>query len=352
MYLQFLTQPYTEDMKQRMYALAEDPDVADNPRYQMDISSMEGSEYARDWYMVGLYGLDDFPASKLKVVEGELNMEKWLSGEGVFVSRAIAYGGASWYHPGDKLTMIYDNAVDYAVYSIDFRGDGSEKTYEVLAVVEFPEAFSCGHLLDSGTCFFFPAKEYLAYIGEGKLLPMMTIFDVDDDHLDAAEQWVQNYTENIDPTLGYRSRGTLADTYKGLIDMFTIVGGALCALLALIGVLNFINSMVTSVLTRRGEIAMLQSVGMTGRQVLKMLVLEGLGYSVLGILSSLILAALVNATALRSITAGMDYFTYRFTLTPALLCAIPLLAVTALVPWLCYRRMAKASIVERLRLTE
>ena len=351
-YLQFLTQPYTEDMKQRMYALAEDPDVADNPRYQMDISSMEGSEYARDWYMVGLYGLDDFPASKLKVVEGELNMEKWLSGEGVFVSRAIAYGGASWYHPGDKLTMIYDNAVDYAVYSIDFRGDGSEKTYEVLAVVEFPEAFSCGHLLDSGTCFFFPAKEYLAYIGEGKLLPMMTIFDVDDDHLDAAEQWVQNYTENIDPTLGYRSRGTLADTYKGLIDMFTIVGGALCALLALIGVLNFINSMVTSVLTRRGEIAMLQSVGMTGRQVLKMLVLEGLGYSVLGILSSLILAALVNATALRSITAGMDYFTYRFTLTPALLCAIPLLAVTALVPWLCYRRMAKASIVERLRLTE
>ena len=97
---------------------------------------------------------------------------------------------------------------------------------------------------------------------------------------------------------------------------------------------------------------MLQSVGMTGRQVLKMLVLEGLGYSVLGILSSLILAALVNATALRSITAGMDYFTYRFTLTPALLCAIPLLAVTALVPWLCYRRMAKASIVERLRLTE
>lgn len=351
-YLQFLTQPYTEDMKQRMYALAEDPDVADNPRYQMDISSMEGSEYARDWYMVGLYGLDDFPASKLKVVEGELNMEKWLSGEGVFVSRAIAYGGASWYHPGDKLTMIYDNAVDYAAYSIDFRGDGSEKTYEVLAVVEFPEAFSCGHLLDSGTCFFFPAKEYLAHIGEGNLLPMMTIFDVDDDHLDAAEQWVQNYTENIDPTLGYRSRGTLADTYKGLIDMFTIVGGALCALLALIGVLNFINSMVTSVLTRRGEIAMLQSVGMTGRQVLKMLVLEGLGYSVLGILSSLILATLVNVTALRSITSGMDYFTYRFTLTPALLCAIPLLAVTALVPWLCYRRMAKAPIVERLRLTE
>ncbi len=351
-YLQFLTQPYTEDMKQRMYALADNPAVKDSPRYQTEISSMEGGEYARDWYMVGLYGLDDFPASKLEVAEGELNMEKWLSGEGVFVSRTVAWGDASWYHPGDKLTMVYDNAVDYAAHSIDFRGDGTEKTYEVLAVVEYPQAFSCGQLVDSGTCFFFPTKEYLTHVGEGSLLPMMTIFDVDDDHLDTAEQWVQDYTENIDPTLGYRSRGTLAGTYKNLIDMFTIVGGALCALLALIGVLNFINSMVTSVLTRRGEIAMLQSVGMTGSQVLKMLVLEGLGYSVLGILSSLILAALINVTALRSITAGMDYFTYRFTLTPALLCAIPLLAVTAMVPWLCYRKMAKASIVERLRLTE
>ena len=134
--------------------------------------------------------------------------------------------------------------------------------------------------------------------------------------------------------------------------MFTIVGGALCALLALIGVLNFINSMVTSVLTRQGEIAMLQAVGMTGPQVQKMLVFEGLGYAVLGIVSSLILAALVNVTALRYITADMYYFTYRFTLAPALLCAIPLLAVTALVPWLCYRKMAKVSVVDRLRLKE
>ncbi len=314
---------------------------------------MEGTgEYVRDWYSVGLYGLDEFPASKLEVLEGELDMEKWRSGEGVFVSPAVAWGNASWYHPGDMLTVVYENAVDYDADSMDFQGDGTEKTYEVLAVVEYPQAFSCGHQLDSGTCFFFPTKEYLAHVGDGSLLPMMTIFDMDDDHLAAAEQWIQDYTENIDPTLGYRSRGTLAGTYQGLINMFTIVGGALCALLALIGVLNFINSMVTSVLTRRGEIAMLQSVGMTGKQVQKMLVFEGLGYAVLGIVSSLILAALVNVAALRSITTGMDYFTYRFTLTPALLCAIPLLAVTALVPWLCYRKMARASIVERLRLTE
>lgn len=353
LYLQFLSQLYTDDMIQRMYAIGQDPVVAASQRYQQKISSMEGTgEYVQDWYTVGLYGLDVFPASKLEVLEGKLDMEKWRSGEGVFVSPAVAWGNASWYHPGDKLTVVYENAVDYDADSMDFQGDGAEKTYEVLAVVEYPQAFSCGHLRDSGVCFFFSSEEYLAHVGDGSLLPMMTIFDVEDDHLAAVEQWIQDYTENIDPMLGYRSRGTLTGTYQGLIDMFTIVGGVLCALLALIGVLNFINSMATSVLTRRGEIAMLQAVGMTGSQVQKMLAFEGLGYAVLGIVSSLILAALVNVTALRSITIGMDYFTYRFTLTPALMCAIPILAVTALVPWLCYRKMTKTSIVERLRLTE
>lgn len=352
-YLQFLSQFYTDDMIQRMYAIGQNPVVAASQDYQREISSMEGTgEYVQDWYDVGLYGLDQFPASKLEVLEGELDMEKWRSGEGVFVSPTVTWGNASWYHPGDTLTVVYENAVDYDAYTMDFQGDGAEKTYEVLAVVRHPQAYSCGHLLGSGTCFFFSSEEYLAHVGKAGQLPMMTIFDVDDDHLAVAEQWIQGYTENVDPTLGYRSRSTLAGIYQGVIDMFTIVGGALCALLALIGVLNFINSMVTSVLTRRGEIAMLQAVGMTGSQVQKMLVFEGLGYAVLGIVSSLILAALVNVTALRFITTDMDYFTYRFTLAPALLCAIPLLAVTALVPWLCYRKMAKASIVERLRLTE
>ena len=68
-YLRFLSQSYTDDMVQRMYAIGENPNIAGNPRYQLELSSMEGEgEYARDWYNIGLYGLDDFPASKLEVL--------------------------------------------------------------------------------------------------------------------------------------------------------------------------------------------------------------------------------------------------------------------------------------------
>lgn len=49
------------------------------------------------------------------------------------------------------------------------------------------------------------------------------------------------------------------------------VGGALSLVIGMIGVLNFINFMLTSILTRRREFAMLQSMGMTRRQLSQML---------------------------------------------------------------------------------
>lgn len=38
-----------------------------------------------------------------------------------------------------------------------------------------------------------------------------------------------------------------------------------------VGILNFVNTILTSIFTRRRELATLQSVGMTGRQMMKML---------------------------------------------------------------------------------
>ncbi len=49
------------------------------------------------------------------------------------------------------------------------------------------------------------------------------------------------------------------------------VGGALSLVIGMIGVLNFINFMLTGILTRRREFAMFQSMGMTRRQLSQML---------------------------------------------------------------------------------
>ena len=48
---------------------------------------------------------------------------------------------------------------------------------------------------------------------------------------------------------------------------------------------------------------MLQSVGMTGRQVKQMLIYEGIGYSILGLLGSLILSVIASLTVVRMMGA-------------------------------------------------
>ena len=137
-----------------------------------------------------------------------------------------------------------------------------------------------------------------------------------------------------------------------MINMYRLVGGVLCAILALIGILNFINSMTTSILSRHKEIAMLQSVGMTGQQVKRMLIYEGIGYSALGVLCSLALSIVGSLTVVRMMGAELSYFTWHFTLLPVILCTIPLVLITAFIPSVCYNKMAQKTVVERLRIAE
>jgi len=247
-------------------------------------------------------------------------------------------GSYCLYQPGDKISVS--------------QLDGTSKVYEVLAVVNIPKALQTPLQVDMGLDYIFPSSELLGNMVSVDQPAMKTIFNVDDENQLAAENWLKNYTTNTDTALDYLSKVTLRQTFDGMINMYRLVGGTLCVILALIGILNFINSMMTSILSRHKELAMLQSVGMTGNQVKRMLMYEGIGYSVLGLLSSLILSIVGSLTVVRMMGAELSYFTWHFTLLPVFLCIIPLFLITALVPLICYNKMAQKTVVERLRIAE
>lgn len=299
-----------------------------------------GNYMVRKEHGVNVYGLDDFPAEYIQVLDGELNMEKWKAGTGVYVTplRMMDDGALCLYQPGDQISVQ--------------QLDGTSKAYEVLAVVDIPRALETPLHVDMGMEYIFPKEELLGNMVAADQPAMKTIFNVDDENLLVAENWLKNYTANTDTALDYFSKVVLRQSFDGMINMYRLVGGVLCAILALIGILNFINSMTTSILSRHKEIAMLQSVGMTGRQVKQMLMYEGIGYSALGLLCSLILSVVGSVTVVRMMGAELTYFTWHFTLTPVFLCMIPLIIITALVPLICYNKMAQKTVVERLRIAE
>lgn len=330
-YLSTTKQPLTESNFAKLQELAVT---------SAEISNELGNYMVRKEHGVNIYGLDDFPAENLQVIEGTLDEEQWKAGNGIYVTpmRMMGNGSLCLYHPGDQLSVA--------------QLDGTMKTYTVLAVVDLPKALENPLSVDMGVDYIFPSNELLGNMIAADQPAMKTIFNVDDEHLLAAENWLKNYTANTDTSLDYFSKVVLRQSFDVMINMYRIVGGALCAILDLIGVLNFINSMMTSILSRHKEIAMLQSVGMTGQQVKRMLIYEGIGYSVLGLLCSLILSILGSVTVVRMMGAELTYFTWHFTLLPVFLCIVPLILITALVPLICYKKMAQKTVVERLRIAE
>lgn len=131
-----------------------------------------------------------------------------------------------------------------------------------------------------------------------------------------------------------------------------VLGGGIAVVLALIGILNFINVMATGITARRIEFAMLESVGMTKRQLRRMLMLEGLGYACITTLLTGTLGIAITYGIFELFRQQADYAVFKVPFVQMLAAMSIVFAVCVAVPVLVYRYSSSTGIVERLREAE
>ena len=186
----------------------------------------------------------------------------------------------------------------------------------------------------------------------GKDTVMIYAMDVEDDKEAEMEEYINDYTTNVNPLYDYESKETYAKEFEDFRNMFVIVGGALAFIVGLVGILNFTNSILTGINARRREFAMMQAVGMTGKQLKKMLIYEGLLYTGIAIVITFLLSVSVQPVLLNVLSEVIWFFSGEMTILP-LLVLLPVYAlIGAGVPLLLYKSISKTSIVERLRVVE
>ena len=178
---------------------------------------------------------------------------------------------------------------------------------------------------------------------------MYYAFDTTDEANGAMEELLADYTENVNPEMDYESKTTYAGEFESMRSMFLMLGGVLSFIVGLVGVLNFFNAILTGIIARRRELAVLQAVGMTGRQLRAMLACEGLLYALGAAGLALLLTVALGPVAFRAIEGLFWFFTYHLELTPFLL-VIPLFTLLGVgIPILTSRASEKHTVVERLR---
>ena len=126
---------------------------------------------------------------------------------------------------------------------------------------------------------------------------------------------------------------------------------AILIMIALIGFMNVINTMVTSIVTRKRELGMLQAIGLTNRQLVRMLAGESMVFMAGTLISSLtvgnLLGYLVFMWAKDSGFMSVTAYHYPVweTLALALMLVIGQLAITLFIG----KRLGKESLIERIR---
>lgn len=142
------------------------------------------------------------------------------------------------------------------------------------------------------------------------------------------------------------------NNFQSTMFSMALLTDAVSMLLIMIGILNFINVMLTSVYARRKELAVLESIGMSSKQMRRMLICEGCYYAAITLVLILTLGSgiMVITGKLTKQLVNYALFTYPWS-TLAVMTAL-IFAICLFVPSLVYRNLSKESITERLRNTD
>lgn len=290
-----------------------------------------------------LYGLDDLPLSRLDIVYGEKNLE--VLAEKMKTGKYIIEGLCA-----DDYNVVYANSSHYDIGDIiTVNIEGKSFEYELLAKSRI-KGYSDSNRMFGNIVMYLPSQEYIRI--DPKPVVMTYGFQVAGDKEVYMDDFLKYYTDKEDSMMDYESKQKWVNSFKSFRNMVISVGGILCFIIGLIGILNFVNSVLTSVISRRQEFAMLQSIGMTRKQLNKMLCFEGLYYAVATILVSFILSALFSVTVIGEVVGSLWFFSYKFVIKPLLITYPILIVLSSLTPYIAYNCISRQSIVERLREVE
>lgn len=149
--------------------------------------------------------------------------------------------------------------------------------------------------------------------------------------------------DTIEESITYYSRNQQL-TFGALLIVAIIV--------VVFSFINLVNTTITNFLSRRQEIGMLQAIGLSKKQLIKMLCYEGMLYSAFATLATLLLGAGLGFLCVQAVKTMNPYFYYSFPWLAILLYLAILLIVQFILISYTTGNLKKQSLVEQIRAIE
>ena len=282
-------------------------------------------------------------------------------------SKSFHYDGEELYDGKHVLCVFTKNELEI-LPDIQFSpgealsSDGLKREYEVI-----PAELSSGlwtalaEICGDPMANHFGVEEVFFLLPESvfeRELPDAPVFKVlvnakegmEDDLLEEAQALIEGRgVGSGDTRFEYDVGGRLTDMIElqERLGAIQLTGYSLCGIIFLIGLMNMVNSALTSTVLRRREFAMLETVGMTRGQLRRMMVYENSVGGVFGLAAFVVGSALSNALLARVFDVKVSAIS---------LPAVGILVLLFVVGWvtaeLSFRTATKASLTERVKWEE
>lgn len=277
----------------------------------------------------GISGVSDelIEAAEKYVTKGSLEDPKLRDGTGVIL--------------GEGYITHYTDLTVGDIVEVKLK-DGDKlvpKRFEIVAVVDAPNSLTVPEKVLQGMC-------------EQDITDQFDIF-IAPSHYEEAEKTIEELIANQEflETSDYKS---IYQEMEKSIGMLSHMGYGMLGVFGLIGILNLVNTMINSVHVRKKELGMLQAIGMSDRQTVRMLQLEGLVYTVGTLILSLGVGSLTGyALFLKARQEGMfGVRYYEYPVVPAVILIVVVLLLQILITYLVNSNFKKQSLIDRVRFAE
>lgn len=217
-----------------------------------------------------------------------------------------------------------------------------EECIKIGAVIEeFPAYYSAGY-----SPYLIVSRHYLEQLMGDKALVEMLKIDYDKAFSEQTENQIARLLKE-NRELSVESKLQRYGDMKNTENQVLILGNSVGFIIMLLSLLNFVNMMSAGIQNRAKEFAVLESIGMTGQQIRRMITLESLGYAGLAILLSLLIGPPVSGFVFHSLNRyGIPF---SLPIVNNLIVFGFIIAACVLTARLVFKHSEKETIMELLR---
>lgn len=284
---------------------------------------------------VHLLGISEAVFDKLEWRGEKCSWDTFKSGNYVLVDYGDKYAEhpVSYYQTGDVLQMEYRN--------------GNRKDYEVIGEALMPYALDYPYADLIYITVLVPEEEYITQTGNESA--MYAAIDAKKGEDKQVKEYIEENVLKENDMINVFSVLDMKASFQRFVSKYYMIGSFLVVILAFIGIMNFFNTTATSVISRKKELALLEVVGMTKKQISKMLVVEGFLY-LGGAFVLAVLLVVFGAEQILANTLGTAFFfRLHLTIVPCVLMIPILIGIAYVIPKYQFEKMSRESVVERIR---